>query len=642
MIRPGPPDTNLVVRARPPSDKPKLSRTSVPKVRTGCITCKKRHIKCDEGRPSCANCLKSRGRCEGYAPDRQSKPKGPVQLRWDSREVACAILPSPRTQLQLDPDLLDFRDALGLRCFDEFVCLARGPWTTAVSIGDLWAVTLPQVTRSNDALRYAAMAIGALSLWHADSGRKSLHEVLAPTVPDFKRDAQYLRAVAYYCHALKLQSQRTSVQDAIFLSVLSLFFETLRGDRKAAMDHISHGLALLLSVLTDVDAARLVADLAPNPQPLLTTVADVFSHLASQTRMIIRGKVGHGPPLPHFARRLREKKQTMESFMVLLSQLPDSPSAMRRTPVVFESIDEFEAHWIGTRRGYAAISLVMVEVVQATGVVNSRDEGAISDFYTEALGNTQVQEFCTSWRVSMEEMDVAFRPLFNRITTFDTESPTYLRAIHLRLQFLGAYIFEDTASYLSIEKMRAQTPRFREYLTLAQIALRTAKRQITNPAHQLSLQCGLALQLMIVAFFCRDHLVREEAIWMLAEYPGQDGLWSTRALHILALKNRDVERENAREGTPDEQWRRLLRREFCFEDAGDRLVVRFSAKNEATGIWDLVEEAAEVQREPEKVVWRRQPLTGSGGLLLAYLYQKPTDADITEEAYHAIHRHDAS
>ncbi|KAH8893077.1 hypothetical protein GQ53DRAFT_745960 [Thozetella sp. PMI_491] len=626
MNRPEHPETKLVVRARPPPDKPKLSRTSVPKVRTGCITCKKRHIKCDEGRPSCTNCLKSRGRCEGYAPDRQSKPKGPVLLRWDPREFTRTA--PPRTQLQLDPDLLDFRDAVGLRCFDEFVSLARGPWTTAVSIGDLWAVTLPQVTRNNDALRYAAMAIGALSLWHADSGRTSLHEALAPAVPDIERDAQYLRAVAYYCHALKVQSQRTSVQDAVFLSVLSLFFETLRGDRKAAMDHTSHGLALLLSVLTDVDGPRLVADLAPNPQPLLTTVADVFSHLASQTRMIIPGKLGHGRPLPHFSRRLREKKQTMESFMVLLSQIPDSPSSMRRTPAAFESLDEFEAHWVGTRRSNAAISLIMVEVIQATGIVNSCHEGAIKDFYTEILGNTQVQEFCTNWRTTMEEMNAAFRPLFNHITTFDIDSPTYLRAIHLRLQFLGAYIFEDTAAYLDVEKMHAQTPHFREYLTLAQIALRTAKRQIKNPAHQLSLQCGLALQLMIVAFFCRDHLVREEAIWMLAEYPGQDGLWSTRALHILALKNRDVERENAIEGTLDEQWQRLLRREFCFEDAGGRIVVRFSSKNEATGSWDLVEEVAEVQGEPENVVWKRQPLTGFGGLLLGYLYEM----DVTGEA----------
>lgn len=36
------------------------------KSRHGCISCKKRHLKCDEGRPACNRCLKDFGRCEGY------------------------------------------------------------------------------------------------------------------------------------------------------------------------------------------------------------------------------------------------------------------------------------------------------------------------------------------------------------------------------------------------------------------------------------------------------------------------------------------------------------------------------------------------------------------------------------------------
>ncbi|KAK3389398.1 hypothetical protein B0H63DRAFT_98397 [Podospora didyma] len=34
--------------------------------RTGCLTCRKRRIKCDEGKPTCKNCLKSKRECEGY------------------------------------------------------------------------------------------------------------------------------------------------------------------------------------------------------------------------------------------------------------------------------------------------------------------------------------------------------------------------------------------------------------------------------------------------------------------------------------------------------------------------------------------------------------------------------------------------
>lgn len=36
------------------------------RARTGCITCRKRRIKCDEGRPSCDRCRNANFRCEGY------------------------------------------------------------------------------------------------------------------------------------------------------------------------------------------------------------------------------------------------------------------------------------------------------------------------------------------------------------------------------------------------------------------------------------------------------------------------------------------------------------------------------------------------------------------------------------------------
>ena len=46
------------------------SSTTNPKMRkrtkTGCLTCRKRRIKCGEERPTCANCIKSKRQCEGY------------------------------------------------------------------------------------------------------------------------------------------------------------------------------------------------------------------------------------------------------------------------------------------------------------------------------------------------------------------------------------------------------------------------------------------------------------------------------------------------------------------------------------------------------------------------------------------------
>ncbi|KAI0834749.1 hypothetical protein F5Y06DRAFT_151122 [Hypoxylon sp. FL0890] len=49
-------------------------RASKPKVRTGCINCKRRHVKCDEGKPSCAECERLGLMCEGYAPPKTKAP----------------------------------------------------------------------------------------------------------------------------------------------------------------------------------------------------------------------------------------------------------------------------------------------------------------------------------------------------------------------------------------------------------------------------------------------------------------------------------------------------------------------------------------------------------------------------------------
>ncbi|KAL7270910.1 hypothetical protein RUND412_006366 [Rhizina undulata] len=45
---------------------PTQAKASRKRTKTGCLTCRKRRIKCGEERPTCANCIKSKRLCEGY------------------------------------------------------------------------------------------------------------------------------------------------------------------------------------------------------------------------------------------------------------------------------------------------------------------------------------------------------------------------------------------------------------------------------------------------------------------------------------------------------------------------------------------------------------------------------------------------
>ena len=46
----------------PPADPGSASKPK--RVRTGCLTCRERHLKCDEGMPICQNCKKSNRQCK--------------------------------------------------------------------------------------------------------------------------------------------------------------------------------------------------------------------------------------------------------------------------------------------------------------------------------------------------------------------------------------------------------------------------------------------------------------------------------------------------------------------------------------------------------------------------------------------------
>lgn len=612
--------------------RPKSSRTSTPKVRTGCSTCKRRHIRCDEAKPNCHNCVRGQRSC-GYA----NADPGTTDTTLTSRRPL-GLVASPQKQALLDADCLDFHDATGARYFQEFANLMQGYWITGTSNRDFWGVTAPQFARTNPLCRHAAMAIGALSIWYRESDAKSLR-VRRPE----EESAHYIQALSYHGRSLRMHhhQQSLSLHDASFLAVLLLFFDLLRGNSQAALTHVNHGLALVLALMTDDDhdgggdeKNNNTMCLAPNPTRFFIEMADVFADIALQSRTVLPGRVGHCSPLPNFASGLRSKKQTLESFMVLLSrQFLSSPSASDHVPEVFHDLDEFENCLNTALRRHTAIGPVLMEVVEASGILESSEPDIIDKYYPEILGNPKVREYCETLRRDMRKLGDALLPLFNQILVSDFDKPAYyLRAINLRLQYLGVLLFSDPTRHLQVESMQELTPAFREYLSLVEIAVRKMKEVMTagkGPAHQMSLQCKLSYYVLIVAFFCRDPGVRDQAIAILADYPGRDGLWDTRALYALALRARVVERDNAVEGTPDEQWRRLVRREFAFEDGGSRILFRYLAPDKygyngeaSAGVnmkWKLVEEVADVSGGLEVLQWVPQPLTGSGKLLIGDL-----------------------
>ncbi|KAI0132752.1 hypothetical protein BJ170DRAFT_700503 [Xylariales sp. AK1849] len=59
-------DDSSPTRDKGDDDQAPKKASARKRTKTGCLTCRKRRIKCDEARPTCANCIKSKRQCEGY------------------------------------------------------------------------------------------------------------------------------------------------------------------------------------------------------------------------------------------------------------------------------------------------------------------------------------------------------------------------------------------------------------------------------------------------------------------------------------------------------------------------------------------------------------------------------------------------
>lgn len=63
------------------------------RTKTGCLTCRKRRIKCDEAHPACRNCQKSKRECLGYDPIFKQQPgPSPIQPAPTSAPLQAATL----------------------------------------------------------------------------------------------------------------------------------------------------------------------------------------------------------------------------------------------------------------------------------------------------------------------------------------------------------------------------------------------------------------------------------------------------------------------------------------------------------------------------------------------------------------------
>ncbi|KAH7399936.1 hypothetical protein BKA64DRAFT_469642 [Cadophora sp. MPI-SDFR-AT-0126] len=206
-----------------PERKPRAGR---PKVKTGCITCRTRRVKCDEAKPSCLRCQKSGRTCEGYAPEKQrgkilAQPRILTTLSIHSTEEAHQYFQIFINQFAHDiPGLLD---------------------------SNLWTVLIPQASRTYSCIRYSVNALGALY--------KALEASRGPilkvnVVQSFEKN-NHESAVGQ--HSMAIQSLQNHISHSaspqlrtvLLSALLFVCFETLRGCYESAAQKLVGSLKII-------------------------------------------------------------------------------------------------------------------------------------------------------------------------------------------------------------------------------------------------------------------------------------------------------------------------------------------------------------------------------------------------------------
>lgn len=224
----------------------KRARASRPKVKSGCITCKTRRVKCDETKPQCLRCLRFGRTCDGY-PEPHSG-RGVVMIPIKPRIPSISVY-SPSVSVHATEEehryFQTFRDHSAYELSGFFT-------------NEFWTNIVLQESYSIAPIRHAVIAVGALN--------KSLENAPGPqlkvNVIQSVDKRHHENAVLHYLKAIQTLNQYISTSNspqlrvALISCLLFVCFETFQGGFASSVQQTYGGLKILRSYYNGKPGSR--------------------------------------------------------------------------------------------------------------------------------------------------------------------------------------------------------------------------------------------------------------------------------------------------------------------------------------------------------------------------------------------------
>ncbi|KFY84860.1 hypothetical protein V500_08923 [Pseudogymnoascus sp. VKM F-4518 (FW-2643)] len=524
----------------------KFSRTSTPKSKGGCATCRSRRVKCDEGRPECIRCVKAKLTCGGYnlvkarsrKYNRHSvsfkhaliKPKT-LSLQQDAASSLASQAPSSTFLGESEIENSYFR------YFQETNTTGLdGTWGWS-----LWNSLMLQTSHQEPFVRHSIIAIGALLKSHESAYLAGVRprSVVIPYVAKLHRSF----AISKYDTAVKSMRKAISVgtsspRQTLLGCILVVCFEMLIGNSHLAIKHAHSGTSILqqwrAQTITPIQEQRPL--LSPAPLVVEDEIVEAFRSLSIQITTL-----GDDSSATY------DKKTT--NYHCVTSTAPLTCSDLRETHVYLNEIVCHIYHFITTipiSSEYIAPSkrLDGVPLIEDASVITNM---AIYRTAFEITENVRAQQ--AQFAAEIANWTRLFKPLFESLCIKqEDDEAAFSCASHvaamMQMQAIATTIL--TAGVLITNEMEYDkfNSQFQELVDLAAliVKLRQQAKKSNSWVGGPWIDIGLTPQLFVVVTRCRDPVIRRMAIKLLEGWY-IEGFWDPALIAQIGLFIMEVEEE---------------------------------------------------------------------------------------------------
>ncbi|KAF2804914.1 uncharacterized protein BDZ99DRAFT_397267 [Mytilinidion resinicola] len=487
------------------ADAPVIKRTRarVPRVRTGCITCKKRHLKCDEEKPSCRQCISAGFKCDGYKPPQPAKPRETVATST-SVEVVAPLAAQKR--------LLPNPGCYELKLYQRYVA----PKLSSYSDAGFWNVLIPQMSQTEPAIQHVVVAICAVHRDIESIRSYSQLSVLRPNPLAMKEASQAMQSLSQ-----RIKSDPCSSLVPLVACLLFTCLELLCGNFETAIVHVANGFRILNSPGSTELAGRSHQQIA-DMNTVDKEVAPVFQHLS--VLCLLFGQTHAFDTYGHVATTEFATFTSLESARLNLFEL-------------FSQVFRF------------------IKVAS-----DKADKGSID--FADLIEKVKFERRLQHWYSCMEQYVKSAAKLGRHVN----ENAVYILRLHHRtiLVWLSVCLSVDGVDLNLHTSNFEEIVRLCESLARDSPSKRNSPGSTTTSPPQtagynkFSFGMGMIPSLYWVARECRDSTIRKKALDLLLRAPLHESLWDVHVFYKIFERAKAIEKSRKHSQkmlSPEDCWR---------------------------------------------------------------------------------------